>query len=205
MDTDPEVVRRWTEDLDVVAHEMPRVHPNLFHTVSREQFDDAIGDIRRRLPTLARHQVVVELMRLVAAIADGHTIVAPWRDPVGFQTLPVILYRFADGYYVRAAAGDRRGLLGARVTHVGGVPVEAAEARVAPLIGRDNDMGLLMYAPTLLVMPEVLHAVSLSADTHGAELTVEVDGRPHTTFLAPAGPFPDPRRPSARVPTSACR
>jgi hypothetical protein len=52
-------------------------------------------------------------------------------------------------------------------------------------------MGLLMYAPALLVMPEVLHAVSLSADTHGAELTVEVDGRPHTTFLAPAGPFPD--------------
>ena len=82
-------------------------------------------------------------------------------------------------------------LLGARVTHVGGAPVDAAEERVASLIGRDNDMGVLMYAPTLLVMPEVLHAVGLSGDPHGAELTVEVDGRPHTVSLTSAGPFPD--------------
>ena len=176
-------VRRWNEDLDVVVREMPAVHANLFHNLGREQFEDAIGEIRRRLPTLARHQVVVELMRLAAAIGDGHTMVAPWRDLVGFQTLPVSLYRFADGYYVRAAVRDQTAVLGARVTQVGGAPVDVAEERVASLIGRDNDMGVLMYAPTLLVMPEVLHAVGLSGDPHGAELTVEVDGRPHTVPL----------------------
>jgi hypothetical protein len=191
MCTDADDVRRWNDDLDVVVREMPAMHANLFHSLGREQFDDAIADIRRRLPTLARHQVVVELMRLAASIGDGHTIVAPWRDLVGFHTLPVSLYRFADGYYIRAAVRDQTAVLGARVTHVGGVPVDAAEARVASLIGRDNDMGVLMYAPTLLVMPEVLQAVGLSGDPHGAELTVEVDGRPHTASLASAGPFPD--------------
>jgi hypothetical protein len=191
MDTDADGLRRWNEDLDVVVREMPAVHANLFHTLGREQFEDAIRDIRRRLPTLARHQVIVELMRLAAAIGDGHTMVAPWRDPVGFQTLPVSLYRFADGYYVRAAVRDQAALLGARVTHVGGAPVDAAEQRVASLIGRDNEMGVWMYAPTLLVMPEVLHAVGLSDDPHGAELTVEVDGRPQPVALASAGSFPD--------------
>jgi hypothetical protein len=82
-------------------------------------------------------------------------------------------------------------VLGARVTHVGSAPIDAAEERMASLIGRDNDMGVLMYAPTLLVMPEVLQAVGLSGDPHGAELTVEVDGRPHTASLTSAGPFPD--------------
>jgi hypothetical protein len=191
VDTDAADVHRWSDDLDVVAREMPALHANLFHNLGREQFDDAIADIRRRLPTLARHQVIVELMRLAAAIGDGHTIVAPWRDPVGFHTLPVSLYRFEDGYGVRAATRAQAALLGARVTHVGGVPVDAAERRVAPLIGRDNDMGVLMYAPTLLVMPEVLHAVGLSGDPHRAELTLEIDGRPHTVSLASAGAFPD--------------
>ncbi len=191
MDTNADDVRRWNEDLDVVAREMPAVHANLFHTLGRQQFDEAIGDIRRRLPTLARHQVVVELLRLAAAIGDGHTMVAPWRDPVGFQTLPVSLYRFADGYYVRAAVRDQTGVLGARVTHVGGAPVDAAEERVASLIGRDNDMGVLMYAPILLAMPEVLHAVGLSDDPQAAMLTVEVDGLPHSVSLAGVGPFPD--------------
>jgi len=191
MGTVADDVRGWNDDLDVVVREMPAMHANLFHNLGREQFDDAIANIRRRLPALARHQVVVELMRLAAAIGDGHTIVAPWRDPAGFHTLPVSLYRFADGYYVRAAVRDQAAMLGARVTHVGSAPIDAAEELVASLVGRDNDMGVLMYAPTLLVMPEVLHALGLSRDPRGAELTVEVDGRPHTASLTSAGVFPD--------------
>lgn len=191
IDTDAAELRHRNEDLDVLAREMPAAHANLFHTLGRQQFDDAIADIRRRLPRLARHQVIVEGMRLAAAIGDGHTSVSPWQDPVGFHTLPVSLYRFADGYYVRAATREQATLLGTRVTHVGGVPIDSAEKLIAPLIGRDNDMGVLMYAPILMVMPEVLHAVGLSGDPQRAELTVEVAGRPRTATLGSAGPFPD--------------
>lgn len=191
IDTDAAELRHRNEDLDVLAREMPAAHANLFHTLGRQQFDDAIADIRRRLPRLARHQVIVELIRLAAAIGDGHTSVSPWRDPVGFHTLPVSLYRFADGYYVRAATREQATLLGTRVTHVGGIPIDSAEKLIAPLIGRDNDMGVLMYAPILMVMPEVLHAVGLSGDPQRAELTVEVAGRPRTATLGSAGPFPD--------------
>jgi hypothetical protein len=103
MDSDVDHLRRWNEDLDVLAQDMPVAHANLFHTLGRQQFDGAIADIRRRLSSLARSQVIVELIRLAAAIGDGHTGVSPWRDPVGFHTLPVSLYRFADGYYVRVS------------------------------------------------------------------------------------------------------
>lgn len=183
-------IRRWNEDLDVVASRMPATHANLFHTLSREQFHTAIAGLRRGLPDLARHQVIVELMKLVAAVGDGHTCISPWRDTIGFHRLPVRLYRFADGYYVRAAARDHATLLGIRVTHVGDAPIDVAEKRVASLIGRDNDMGVLMYAPTLLVMPEVLHALGLSADPLGAQLTVDAGGRLRTVTLGNAGPFP---------------
>ncbi len=178
--------RRWNDDLDVVAREMPAMHANLFHTMSRRQFDEAIGELRRRLPTLARHQVVVELMRLGAAVGDGHTGVMPWRDPAGFNALAISLYRFADGYHVRAARRDHAALLGGRVAGIGGVPIKEVERLVAALIGRDNDQGIAMYAPLLMVMPEVLHALGLSDEPGRAELTIDGDA----VTLDAVGPFP---------------
>ena len=185
-------VRRWREDLVYLAREMPAQHANLFHAVSRARFDSTLAGLSARLPSLTRAGVIVELMRLAASVGDGHTNLSPWRDTVvAFHTLPVALYRFADGYHVRAATREHAALLGARVTHIGGVPIDSAEALVAPLIGRDNAIALMLYAPLLLVMPEVLHAVGLSDDPETAELRVELDGRRRMVRLAQAGLAPN--------------
>ena len=189
---DSSEVRRWREDLDFLAREMPRQHANLFHAMRREQFDSALNGIRQRLPSLARHQVIVELERLCAMIGDGHSNVSPWRDTVvGFHTLPVAFYRFGDGYYIRAATQENRALLGARVLRIGPVSIDSAESLVAPLVSRDNAMGRWMYAPLLLVMPEVLHALGLSRDPAGAVLDVELDGTARMVRLGASGPFPN--------------
>lgn len=185
-------VLRWNEDLDLLAREMPARHANLFHAIESEKFRAALDDIRKRLPSLARSQVIVELQRLAASIGDGHTNVSPWRDPeVGFRTLPVTLYRFSGGYYVRAATTGHRALLGARVTHIGSHSIDSAESLVAPLISRDNGMGLWMYAPMLLTMPEVLHALGITSDPGRAQFRLDLDGTPQTVTLDAVGPFPN--------------
>jgi len=185
-------LRRWSEDLDFLAREMPARHANLFHSVRREGFDSSLAAIRSRLPALERHQVIVELMRLAASVGDGHTNVSPWRDTaIAFHRLPVALYRFGDGYHVRAATREHEGLLGAKLLRIGGVPIDSAEALVAPLIGRDNAMGVRMYAPLLLQMPEVLHAVGLSREPGAAELTLETPAGRRAVRLAAAGRFPN--------------
>ena len=51
-------------------------------------------------------------------------------------------------------------------------------------------MGVLMYAPILMVMPEVLHAVGLSGDPQRAELTVEVAAVRVPRRSAARGRFP---------------
>ena len=87
-----------------MAREMARRHRNLYHTVSRERFDSAVAALDRRIPRLERHQVIVELARIVALVGDGHTNIAPTRDSaIGFRTLPVKLYLFSDGLFIRAA------------------------------------------------------------------------------------------------------
>ncbi|HWS88707.1 MAG TPA: hypothetical protein VN282_17165 [Pyrinomonadaceae bacterium] len=180
---------RWREDLRHAAREMEARHKNLFHTTTREQFEGAVRRLNERIPALARHQIVVELMRLAAAVGDGHTNVAPTRDPkIGFRTLPVKLYLFEDGMFVRAAERTHAELLGARVVKVGEATPEEAVARAREVVGRDNEMGVRFFAPLLLAMPEVLHALGLSDGPDAARFTFEKAGRRQTVTLKPAGP-----------------
>ena len=146
-----------------MAREMEQRHRNLYHTVSRASFDSAVTALHRRIPALARHEIIVELARIAALVQDGHTNVAPTRDPqIGFTTLPVKLYFFKDGLFVRAAHRSHAKLAGSRVVRIGSVTPAQAYARVRELVGRDNEMDARFFAPFLLTMPEILHALRIT-------------------------------------------
>jgi hypothetical protein len=189
---DAEQVRAWRADVEYLRQEMPRQHASLFHSMTKAQFDSAIAAVETALPTVTRYGAIVQLMRLDALVGDGHSSVSPWRDTViHFQTLPIALYRFADGYYVRATLASSRDLLGARVLRIGNVSVDSAERIVAPLISHDNSMGVWQYAPFLLAMPEVLAATGIVKDPNAVPLSIEIGGHERTVTLHPAGPFPN--------------
>jgi hypothetical protein len=180
---------QWREDLRFMAEEMPKYHRNLFHTTTREQFESAVQRLDERIPSLARHQIIVEMARVVALVRDGHTNIAPTRDPkIGFRTYPVKLYLFKDGLYVRAAAREYADLVGASVVQVGSAPVEKAYEAVREIIGRDNEMDVKFFAPLLLTMPEVLHALGLIDDMESAPFLVESGGKQRVVKLESGGP-----------------
>jgi hypothetical protein len=181
---------RWREDLRYMAEEMPKRHKNLFHTMTREQFDAAVRALDERIPRLARHEIIVELARIAALVGDGHTNVAPTRDPkIGFRSLPVSLYLFKDGLFVRAAAREQAALVGARVLKIGNLSAADSIARAGEVIGRDNQMGVKFFAPHLLTMPEVLHALRITDALEEAPFVLEKDGRRQTVVLRPHGAF----------------
>ncbi|MGH7581468.1 MAG: tetratricopeptide repeat protein [Gemmatimonadales bacterium] len=185
---DSAFVRQWREDLAYLARELPRRHKNLFHSMRREQFDSALAALDRKLPSLARHQVIVELARLVARVGDGHTNVAPTRDPrIGFRTYPVKLYFFKDGLFVRSAAREQADLIGAKVVRIGRMTAAQAYEAVRELIGRDNEMNARYFAPFLLVMPEVLHAIGAIDEPGNAPLLLEQAGARTVAVLRPSG------------------
>ena len=184
-------IRQWREDLTVIRTQAPAHHANLFHAMTRAQFDSALAAIERRLPDLSRAQVVVELQRLAALIGDGHSSVGPWRDTATvFHELPVTFYSFDDGLRVRAATTAHADLLGARVIAIGGVPIDSALARVRPLVSRDNEMGVLARAPMFLAMPEVLYALGLAPDPGHVTLVLDTPKGRREVTLAPVGLFP---------------
>src|SRR5262245_31744195 len=106
--------KNWREDLDFLAEELPKRHVSLFHTMSQAQFEQAVQALREQIPGLARHQVIVELARIVALIGDGHSRLDLSDGPnVGFRRYPLRLYLYSDGLFVQAAEDAQA--VGARV------------------------------------------------------------------------------------------
>jgi hypothetical protein len=187
----PDEARQWREDLHFAAREMERLHKNLYHAISREDFAARVAALDARIPALERHQIIVELAKIVAAVGDDHTNVAPTRDPkIGFHTLPVALYFFEDGLYIRAAHRSQAGLVGSRVVRIGNADEAAAYASVKTIIGRDNEQGARYWAPQFLVMPEILQALGMTATIDEVPMTIERNGRRETVVLHPIGPAP---------------
>lgn len=179
---------KWREDLRFMAAEMPRQHKNLFHQMTREQFEAAVKKLDERIPALARHQIIVEMAKIVAMVGDGHTNIAPTRDPkIGFHTLPVKFYIFNDGLYVRAAAAEQADISGWRVAKVGSFAIDDAYDAVRELVGRDNEMDAKFFVPFLLTMPEVLNALGITGSLEKASLVIEKGGRQRTLELSSAG------------------
>lgn len=107
-------------------------------------------------------------MRITAGReGDGHSGVFPLAQP-DLELWPLQLYAFVDGWRVVAAMEPYEALVGGVVTAVGGVPIEEAAERIAPLVSRDNDASLLGRLPQYLVVPAILGGL-------GLEPTITVD------------------------------
>lgn len=186
---------QWREDLDFMVGELQRRHKNLYHSVSKEQFDAAVADLRERIPSLQRNEIIAGMMRIAAMVGDGHTRVDPRKDTrFGFPSLPLRLYLFEDGLYVRAAAPAQAALVGAKILSIGGVATDEAIRRADALISKDNEMATKLVAPVYLDMPDVLQALRLSSRRDSATLKLQKAGRIWTATVPAdeiAAPWPD--------------
>ncbi|MDP8908527.1 MAG: hypothetical protein M3N47_05285, partial [Chloroflexota bacterium] len=175
------------EDLDHLANGLRREHRNLYHCVSREAFDAAVRTLDGRIPSLADHEAVVALARLVAMIGDGHTVLR-LSEVRGFSRYPIVLERFGDGLFVRAISGELALAAGARLMAIEDVPADEAYAAVRSLVSRDNEMGVAAGVPALLAVPEVLHAIRVVARLEHATFTVQLRDGDVTTLTLNALP-----------------
>jgi hypothetical protein len=163
-----------SDDVRTLVAEIERLHPNPYHAVSRADFHKAADELAARAPSLSREQALVETMRLVALLGEreGHSGVAPvyGGHRIPLNAFPWRFWRFPDGYYVTAAVDAS--LVGARLVAVAGTPVADVEAKLRPLVTRDNESSLGFGLPYYLVSAEVLRGLGLTPSLETATFTV---------------------------------
>jgi hypothetical protein len=180
-------VADWTEDVLHLVSELERLHPDPFFGCPREEFDAGIDEFLAGIERDGGQGATVGLMRLMARLSrkgrDGHAVV--W--PLQARALPLHLYRFDDGWFVVGAEPEQRGWIGARVVSVGGVPVEEACERLAPLLTRDNDWNLRLKLGASLACADLLAGVGLTRDPDRASFELSKDGASTVVELAAGG------------------
>ncbi len=154
---------RLRQDLDYLDHQLPRLHRNAFHSVSRDDFEAAVDELARDAPDMSEFEFAVGVMRVVALIGDAHTEAIP-PPSVELLQCPVRLEWFKDGLYVTAAAASCQDLVGARLVEVGELELEAAMRSVAAVIAHENRPGLEKRAPRALLNPQLLAALGAQDD-----------------------------------------
>ncbi len=191
----------WRADLKFLADELPRRHKNLFFSMTRGDFENAVKQLDAKIPTLTRQQVALELQRIVAMVRDGHTWLLPEFNPnMGFHSLPLKLYVFRDGVFVQKASPEYANLVGGKVVKIGTMPIERAIATLSPYLPKENEMGERNFAPLLLVSPEVLHALAITPDPASAEFQIEKDGKTSSVVVKLDPNFQAMRGVHAKVP-----
>lgn len=163
----------WRADLRFLVSELRRLHVDLHHTMSAQEFNEHIADIEARIPALSDQEIVFSLMELVGGLGNGHNLIIPTNGAKGsFSRLPVEFYWFSDGLFLVDASEAYEHLIGSEVTAIGDMPIEDALARTAVLNARNNEMQHLWLAPYYVSLPEVLKGLGVVDDTQDIALTV---------------------------------
>ncbi len=170
-------VAGWQNDLKFLETEIVRVHPNPFHSVSRETLRSAFEDLEKRLPKMDRDAAIVGLARIVALLQEGHSQIGlRWDPAIGFGQYPLNLYFFKDGLFVRGAPEALSEALGGRVVRIGSLSAGEAASAVTPIVQHDNDMTIRDVLPNDLVIPEVLHTLGVCSDRSECAFEIERPG-----------------------------
>lgn len=164
---------QWREDLRYFARELPKRHKNLFHSVSREQFERAVAELDAAIPSLQDHQIIVRMQQIAGKVGDGHTGV---HLPPYFKLYPLGLYWFGHELRVIGAAKEYQSSLGTRVVKIGVFGIDEVQARILscfPTAENENEWYVLSTSPAFIVDPEVLHALGIVPDLGRAPFTFE--------------------------------
>ncbi len=159
---------QWREDLRFVARSISQSHKNAYHQIDKATLDTAFGELESRIDEMEPYEIVLETMRIVALVGDGHTQFRAWGSGL-LRLYPIEIELFSDGIFVVGASVEHAELIGAKVERVGSGDAESVMNAVFPFVPGDNEWTRRGWFPRSFVMAELLHRLDFVADMNAAK------------------------------------
>jgi uncharacterized protein (TIGR03437 family) len=164
---------RWQQDLSYLASQLPSRHPNLFVSITRAGFNQAVADLSAAIPNLTDAEVVVGLAQIAALPGDPHTAIFLPDPAFTMHRTPLQMLWFDDGLFVTAASAAYPQAAGARVIQIGNMTADQAYSAVATVISHKNDPWLRYLSPSYLTNADILEALKIIPDTSAIPLVLQ--------------------------------
>lgn len=170
----------WRYDLALLEQEVDRkgFAYGVFRTTTKAQFHDEVTSLANRIGKLTDPQMVVEIMRLMRSMSDGHTgLLLPPQQPDYAQALPLQFYLFKEGLYVTGGDPKYKELFGSQVLQFGTRSVDEVMKALDSVISRDNELWPSQLAPYHMRSLPLLNALGLVPDIKKIDLRLrDVNG-----------------------------
>ena len=175
----------WRYDLHLLQHEIYRRSPDPFRHTTRALFESRIAELDTEIPRLRDNQIVVEFLRIMTLVGDGHSIATfGSARPELRRSVPVEFYWFEDGIYIVSADQAHKNLIGKQVLRVNGHEIPEVLDALQPIIPRDNEQWLKTIAPRYLRIPSILNGLGLIPTGDDLPLTLQgTNGQLETTTI----------------------
>ncbi|OJJ15254.1 hypothetical protein BKI52_38205 [marine bacterium AO1-C] len=168
-------VAGWRFDLNLLAKKMREVHYNLFAEVDKTTWTNAVKALDQKIPQLKDYEIVAELMKLVAL--DRSTQMYTPTNQYAMHRLPVNIYWFDDGVFIRATTPENKALVGAKILKIGNQSIEQLLKAARKYITYENEMSFKARAPRFLQTPELLMMENATNSVEKVKMTVETNGK----------------------------
>lgn len=181
---------RWRQDLEFFARKFPAVQLDFRKLYSPVKFREDINDLERDAPRLPDSEIVLRLMRLVAAGKVSHITVHPQHE-LEFHPYPLKFFWYSDGPGLTAAKEEYKSALGTRVVRIGSMTPEQLESAVEPYLSHENQTWLHELSPDFMLTREVAGHFGLAQPDGSIEVTLARPGvEPFHLRIAPSAGEP---------------
>jgi tetratricopeptide (TPR) repeat protein len=166
----------WRYDLALLAREVKRKGyiPGVARQLSKAEFDVLVNKLNNDIPKLTDAQVLIELMKLMRKVGDGHTgILGRLENAEAALAVPLQFYLFKEGLFVIASDPKYKELLGSQVLRFGDRTVADVMQALDPLMSRDNDYWPNQVGPYRMRSLALLHGLGLIPEANKVSLTIK--------------------------------
>ncbi len=166
----------WREDLQQIGRDLPKRHKNLFFKISEKQWKEIVTESIQRIgPKSDTPHFIAELLRVSAAIGDGHTQLA-WNQ-AQLPMAPVRFYHFSDGVFVTLFPKGQEKLSRVKVLRLNGVPMDTVLQRLRPFIPAENEAYFNQRSMAFLAVPSLLHAFGIGDSAKELRIGFKAGGK----------------------------
>jgi hypothetical protein len=169
-------------DAPILSELLREQHAAPFWLYAEQTFQRVEADLMRSVEEgSSAEAVLTQMLRLIAVIGDGHTVLASSDRYTEFGLAPFYAEIYDDGVFIAEVPRGRRQALGAEIVAVGGVPVSDALDRLREVVPHSTESRFRRWARSYLHLPGLAHALGLSDSPDAMTLTLRAgDGRVFT-------------------------
>lgn len=162
VDTNDISVQQWREDINYLSENLPKDHINIYHSITKENFDKEILDLKNDVGKLKSYQIKCRLAQIVASVGDAHTSLN--LNFNNSSTYPIGIQWFNEDLRVVTTDKAHKDILGKKLTSINGISIDKVMKKTDLLISHENDQWLKAMDVSYVKMPDILKLLGFTSE-----------------------------------------